>query len=376
MTIFKIILLHFWKYKWVIIPFALVFFLIAAMFSLFSDQGEFESESLIITVVDQSESEASEALIDYLEEGNQVEVVADAERSALEEAVFLSQIHGAVIIDQDFDSLVSEGEAAVEVIRDERATASMQLETELSKFMMFMNAQYNDTGSLDAETLNSALSEGIDVSLNDDTLASSEENYNNAVGYSNFTAYWLMLFLMMTIGNLMSEYNKPELQKRIIAAPVSSTSSAIQILASQSLVGIFAVLIMFFGLVGLYYDRLEGIPLSKIFVALMLITLFTLAMQFAINALTTNRFMVNGLANLITLGLAFMSGIFVPIELFGDTAKSVAEFLPLYHYTQIYGASDISWAETIPSIAVLLLYTIAFLIIGIIFNNQRKSTQM
>lgn len=376
MTIFKIILLHFWKYKWIIIPFALVFFLIAAMFSLFSDQGEFESESLIITVVDQSESEASEALIDYLEEGNQVEVVADAERSALEEAVFLSQIHGAVIIDQDFDSLVSEGEAAVEVIRDERATASMQLETELSKFMMFMNAQYNDTGSLDAETLNSALSEGIDVSLNDDTLASSEENYNNAVGYSNFTAYWLMLFLMMTIGNLMSEYNKPELQKRIIAAPVSSTSSAIQILASQSLVGIFAVLIMFFGLVGLYYDRLEGIPLSKIFVALMLITLFTLAMQFAINALTTNRFMVNGLANLITLGLAFMSGIFVPIELFGDTAKSVAEFLPLYHYTQIYGASDISWAETIPSIAVLLLYTIAFLIIGIIFNNQRKSTQM
>lgn len=376
MTIFKIILLHFWKYKWVIIPLALVFFLIAAMFSLFSDQGEFESESLIITVVDQSESEASEALIDYLEEGNQVEVVADAERSALEEAVFLSQIHGTVIIDPDFDSLVSEGEAAVEVIRDERATASMQLETELSKFMMFMNAQYNDTGSLDAETLNSALSEGVEVSLNDDTLASSEENYNNAVGYSNFAAYWLMLFLMMTIGNLMSEYNKPELQKRIIAAPVSSTSSAIQILSSQSLVGIFAVLIMFFGLVGLYYDRLEGIPLSKIFVALMLITLFTLAMQFAINALTTNRFMVNGLANLITLGLAFMSGIFVPIELFGDTAKSVAEFLPLYHYTQIYGASDISWAETIPSIAVLLLYTIAFLIIGIIFNNQRKSTQM
>ncbi|QQD84934.1 MULTISPECIES: ABC transporter permease [Jeotgalicoccus] len=376
MTIFRVILLHFWKYKWLILPLAIVFFLIAAMFSQFSDQGEFESQSLRITVVDYSESESSEALIDYLEHGNQVEVVNDKARSTLEEAVFLSEIHGAIIIDPNFEDLVQQGDAAVEIISDERATASTQLETEISKVLMFMNAQYNELGQLDTEQLDTALNERVEVSLNDDGLASSEENYNNAAAYSNFAAYWLMLLLMLTIGNLMSEYNKPELQKRIIAAPVSSTSSAIQILSSQSLVGIFATLIMFFGLVGLYYDRLDGIPLGKILVALLLITLFTLAMQFAINALTTNRFMVNGLANLITLGLAFMSGIFVPIELFGDTARRVAEFLPLYHYTQIYGASDITWSETIPSIAVLLLYTVAFLIIGIIFNNQRKSTQL
>lgn len=376
MTIFRVILLHFWKYKWLILPLAIIFFLIAAMFSQFSDQGEFESQSLRITVVDHSESESSEALIDYLEHGNQVEVVNDKARSAIEEAVFLSEIHGAVIIDPNFENLVQQGDAAVEIISDERATASTQLETEISKVLMFMNAQYNDAGQLDTEQLDTALNERVEVTLNDDGLASSEENYNNAAAYSNFAAYWLMLLLMLTIGNLMSEYNKPELQKRIIAAPVSSTSSAIQILSSQSLVGIFATLIMFFGLVGLYYDRLDGIPLGKILVALLLITLFTLAMQFAINALTTNRFMVNGLANLITLGLAFMSGIFVPIEMFGENTRRVAEFLPLYHYTQIYGSSDITWSETIPSIVVLLLYTVAFLIIGIIFNNQRKSTQL
>lgn len=376
MTIFKIILLHFWKFKWLIIPLALVFFSIAALFSTFSGTDTFESETLGITVADQSESETSEALIDYLSSSHEVEVITNPDRKYLEEQVFLMEIHGVIIIDENFEDHVKNGNSAVEIIGDERAVSTVQLTSEVSKFLMFANAQFNETGELDRDTLQTALTDTINVELNNDTLNDSDENFTNAASYANFAAYWLMLFIMLTVGNLMSEYNKPELQKRIISAPISSTSSALQILSAQSLVGFFAVLVMFFGLIGLYYNRLDGMPLAHIFVALILIMAFTLSLQYAINALTTNRFIVNGLANLITLGLAFLSGIFIPIELFGDTAQRIAEFLPLYHYTQIYASPDITWSESALSIAILLLYTLAFLIIGIIFNNQRKSTQL
>lgn len=376
MTIFKIILLHFWKFKWVIIPMALVFFVIAALFSTLGSNDTFESETLNITIADQSESETSEALIAYLDNAHEVNVIEGFERSTLEEKVFLMEIHGALIIDSDFEERVKSGQPAVEIISDERTAAKIQLESEVSKFLSFANAQFNANGELDETALQNALSDTIDVELNNSGQTGAEENYSNAVGYSNFAAYWMMLFIMLTFGNLMSEYNKPELQKRIISAPVSSTSSALQILGAQSLVGIFSVLIMFGGLVALYYNRLEGMPLAHIFVALVLIMAFTLALQYAINALTTNRFIVNGLANLLTLGLAFMSGIFIPLEMFGDTAKRVAEFMPLYHYTQIYAAPDITWSESATSIGILVLYIVALLIIGIIFNNQRKSTQL
>lgn len=376
MTIFKIILLHFWKFKWMIIPLAFIFFGIAALFSTVGGTDTFESETLGITVVDQSKSETSEALLEYLSSSHEVEVMTAPDGEHLEEQVFLMEIHGAVIIEENFEAQVKNGEPAVEVISDERAASAVQLESEISKFLMFANAQFNDTGSLDRETLQAALTDTVNVELNNDTVIDTDENYTNAASYTNFAAYWLMLFIMLSVGNLMSEYNKPELQKRIISAPVSSTSSALQVLGAQSLVGIFAVLVMFFGLIGLYYDRLDGMPLAHIFVALMLIMAFTLALQYAINALTTNRFIVNGLANLVTLGLAFLSGIFIPIELFGDTAQRIAEFLPLYHFTQIYAAPDITWSEAALSIGILLLYTVAFLIIGIIFSNQRKSTQL
>ncbi|CEA03498.1 ABC-2 family transporter protein [Jeotgalicoccus saudimassiliensis] len=377
MTIFKIILLHFWKFKWMIIPLALIFFVIAALFSTAGGGKEtFESKTLSITVVNNSDSDTSDALLEYLSSSHEVEVMTGSDSEHLKEQVFLMEIHGAVIIEENFEELVKNGEPAVEVITDERAASAVQLETEISKFLMFANAQFNDTGSLDTETLQSALTDTVNVELNNGTVVNSGENYENAAAYTNFAAYWLMLFIMLSIGNLMSEYNKPELQKRIISAPVSSTANALQVLGAQSLVGIFAVLVMFFGLIGLYYDRLEGIPLPHIFVALILIMVFTLALQYAINALTTNRFIVNGLANLVTLGLAFLSGIFIPIELFGDSAQRIAEFLPLYHFTQIYAAPDITWSQAALPIGILILYTVAFLIIGIIFSNQRKSTQL
>src|SRR5699024_8368463 len=137
-------------------------------------------------------------------------------------------------------------------------------------------------GSLIADTFQAALTDTVDVELNGKGTNAVEENYTNAASYSNFAAYWLMLFIMLTVGNLMSEFNKPELQKRMISAPVSSTSSALQILGAQILVGIFSVLIMFFGLVALYYDRLEGMPLAHILLALIQIMAFTLAMQYEI----------------------------------------------------------------------------------------------
>ena len=88
MTIFKIILLHFWKFKWLILPLALIFFVIAALFSTLGGSDTFESETLGITVVDASESETSAALIEYLSSKHEVEVIDELDRTYLEERYF------------------------------------------------------------------------------------------------------------------------------------------------------------------------------------------------------------------------------------------------------------------------------------------------
>src|SRR5699024_11268268 len=106
-----------------------------------------------ITVVDASESETSAALIEYLSSKHEVEVIDELDRTYLEEKVFLMEIHGAVIIDSNFENQVKTGEPAVEIISDERAAASIQLDSEISKFLIFVIVQLNIVSSLKIDNL-------------------------------------------------------------------------------------------------------------------------------------------------------------------------------------------------------------------------------
>lgn len=137
-------------------------------------------------------------------------------------------------------------------------------------------------------------------------------------------------------------------------------------------VGLFVVAFMFFGAVLLRTGSLSGVPLGKMLVALVLITAFTLSIHYVIGALTTNKFIINGMANFIAIGMAFLSGVMMPIEITGENAQNIAQYLPLYHFTQIYAEADITWSEAAFPILIVALYTISFLVIGMIVENKRK----
>src|SRR5699024_5441129 len=136
--------------------------------------------------------------------------------------------------------------------------------------------------------------------------------------YTNCAGYIIMLPLILFIGNIKTEFNIPELRDRIRVSPMKTASYTTQITSAQSIMGLFSVLILFFGGIFIRWDSLDGVPLDKIFVALLLISLFTLALQFVISALTTNKFLINGIANFISIGMAFLSGIFIPEEVLGE----------------------------------------------------------
>src|SRR5699024_3881107 len=105
-------------------------------------------------------------------------------------------------------------------------------------------------------------------------------------------------------------------------------------------------------------------------VALVLISLYTLALQLVISALTTNKFLINGIANFISIGMAFLSGIFIPEEVLGETVQNIARFLPLHHFTPIYAEPGITWPESLLHAMILIHFIIAMLTMGMIFEHK------
>lgn len=374
MTVFKGMLLHFWRYKIMVIIVTFLFFGIAVLFAQNQSADVFETSSMDIKIVNQSDSEIADGLIDYLSTNNEVDVVSDYDRDQVVEEVYLMEISGAVIIDENIESKFVNGASTVEILTDPRGGGSIHLNNEVSKYFRFLNADYNYTGTVDTENTLSTLEHGVPVNIANPEDAAEASDFEGMKFYTNSAGYIIMLLLLLFIGNIMTEFNKPELRDRVRVSPMKTVSYTTQIISAQSIMGLFSVLILFFGGIFIRWDSLDGVPLDKIFVALLLISLFTLALQFVISALTTNKFLINGIANFISIGMAFLSGIFIPEEVLGETVQNIARFLPLYHFTQIYAEPGITWSESLIHVMILILFIIAMLIIGIIFENKSKSS--
>lgn len=374
MTVFKGMLLHFWRYKIMVIIVTFLFFGIAVLFAQNQSADVFETSSMDIKVVNQADSEIADGLIDHLSTNNNVDVVNDYDRNQVIEEVYLLEIDGAVVIDENIESKFMNGASTVEILTDPRGSGSIHLNNEVSKYFRFLNADYNYTDTVDTENTLSTLENGITVNIANPENATEESDFEGMKFYTNYAGYIIMLLLLMFIGNIMTEFNEPNLRNRARVSPLKTISYTTQIISAQSIMAVFAVLILFFGGIFIRWDSLDGVPLDKMFVALILISLFTLSLQFVVSSLTTNKFLINGIANFISIGMAFLSGIFIPEEVLGETVQNISRFLPLYHFTQIYGESGITWSESIYHVMILVLFIIAMLIIGIIFENKRKSS--
>lgn len=374
MTVFKGIILHFWKYKYLIIILLVVFFSFAYSFTLGNSSEAYESQAMDLKVVDHSNSELGEGFIDFLAADNNVEIEDGntADREALEEEIFLNSSDGIIIIKENAGIRFQNGEAPVETISDERNASHIQMETLINQFFTFLKAEYETSGNIDTVKINEVLSEDINVEMHESVDVESESNFSYMYNFVSFAGYWIMLFLLMIVGNVMAEFNSSELKQRINGSPLTTRSFMIQMIAAQIVVALFISGFMFLGGILLRAGHMEGVPLGKMAVALILITAFILSMHYVIGAVTTNKFIINGFANFIALGMAFLSGLMIPLEIMGDTAQDIARYMPLYYFTQIYAEPDITWGEAALPMLILVLYTIAFLITGMILENKKK----
>src|SRR5699024_7788417 len=225
-------------------------------------------------------------------------------------------------------------------------------------------------GELHTDDVTKLLSDSIDVDVHESVDVEAQSNFEYMRNYTNFAGYWIMLFLLILVGNIMSEFNSPELKQRINVSPMKTSTFMSQMILSQIVVGLFVVAFMFFGALALRTGSLSGVPLGKMFAALILITALTLSIHYVIGAITTNKFIINGLANFIAIGMAFLSGVMIPLGVMGQTAQNIAQYLRPYHCTQLYAEPDISWGEAAFPMPVTVLYTAAFLIIGMILENK------
>lgn len=148
--------------------------------------------------------------------------------------------------------------------------------------------------------------------------------------------YLFLAVLCYVMGYVLMAFKKNDIPERMQASAVSARR--------QSLEGLLAMFVMGGGLWGigmagaiLMYGK--TFPGSENFGYYVLNTLVMMAvalsLSYLIGLFVKNSNMLSGIANILSLGMCFLCGVFVPMNVMDRNVLKVSQFLPVYWYETV-----------------------------------------
>ncbi|MBZ6526589.1 ABC transporter permease [Aerococcaceae bacterium DSM 111021] len=377
MTIYKMIIHIFSTYWKELIIYFLIFlgFVFVAIGQPEAGENqEFSSVTLDIAVVNHSDDQLSEHLVDYLSASHEVEMLSDVTIEDVENEVFSGTYQGMLYIPQDFEELVINGQAGqVELLLNERDMSSAQLNTEVDNYLRLANERVasgvSDTSEL-TNQLDSTLNETAEVEM-----VGGLDNQNILLAYTTGIAlvgYFVLQIILGTVGMAMSEIKSDKIQDRINLSGISNLKYNTQVVLGQITYG-GLILLVTISVLWFYIPSSIPIDYVRVIISLTLFILTALSMAFLMTSITNNRNIINGLTTVISLGLAFLSGLFIPYEIMGTAIQRIAHFSPLFYFRQSVMKDINSYSDLLTEWGLLLAFAVVFTLLGVAISQQKRA---
>lgn len=372
MIVYKYFLKTALRHKMIILSYAVIFFMLSIINGIDTENKEitFDETKLDIAIVDDSNTDLSRGLKNYLYENNNI-VNLKNDIKEIKEQIFLQQIDAAIIIPSDFEENVKGKQKSLEVIKDDRKISSIQIENEINKYLIFANAS-KVSGEFKTETINNALKENINVEI----LEKSSDVNNSAniwfKYYFNFTAYIITAIYIAVMGLIMTEFKDEKLENRTKISSKKFLNYNKEMYLGQITLGVIITGLFVIGSIVLKGQHLEEVNFTKYIVNVSIFSFAILCLTFLINNLTKSRFIINGLSTVLSLGTAFISGVMVPVEYLSEKVITIAKFFPTYYYIKINNMDISSLSDIRYELIIQILFGVVFLLLGVYFSKVKQ----
>lgn len=208
------------------------------------------------------------------------------------------------------------------------------------------------------------------------TVLQQEEN-SSTNGFFGILPYAAICMLCFAIGNVLCSFMQQEIVKRTNAAAISRRRTAWELLLAVSAFGVLVFVIFFVMGILLCKDFfIENLPYYLVNMAAVI--LVAIAISYVTAMFAKNRNSLGGIINTVSLGMSFLCGVFVPLQMLGSTVKTVAQFLPVYWYEKnvqlLKEFAQLPAAhvgEFWAAIGIQLVFAVALIAIGTTAHKKR-----
>jgi len=372
------------------IPSMLIYLVIFLFFSIIISSS-MSKEQHVDTLFNQQKSniafisEEKSPLIDGLK--HELEKVANFvdlpdEKEALQDALYFRSVYYILRVPEGFTESFMKGEnVQLEKMAVPNSISNTYIDLCIENYFNNARLYVQHMEGISQESLVQHLKSDLSVNTSVElkTKSNKPQNHIYANYFFSYMAYSLLSVLILGITTIMLVFYDNDLRRRNACSPLSTRSINLQFTLANFLFTVFVWMIMV--VFCLLYNLENSFNLNTVY---FIINSFVFAvcgfsMSFLIGNLVKSLNAIHAICNVVTLGLCFISGVFVPPYLLGSSVLKIASFTPTYWYVnannQIAELTQFNFSNIEPILSCMLIqlgFALAFFTTALVISKKRR----
>lgn len=339
-------------------------------------EDEYKSMKCKFAWFDYDQTAESEELFSYLDQAHKhVELKTDT-TEAMQDSLFNRNTDCIVRIKKGYADHLDKEDLSdyIEIIAIPNRSKVELFESDVNKYISYLNAYF--AAGYDRVEAAAQVNELFQTRTNV-TMTTEDHGGKHSTRYTFFSYLgWILVVMMIEgVSPVLIVYDKKELRERIASSAYKYSNMTKEILLGTIVTGFLGCTVFAVG--GCFVFGKEMFTAAGFGNLLNMVCYMFVAMALAFLAskIAKNEEAFSMIGNIVSLGMAFLSGIFVPMEFLGEGVVKLAHFLPAYWYVRVVDLLD--YATKIPSEAYLymgieLLFAAAIITIAIVIDRAKN----
>lgn len=336
MTVFRGILRIAYRKIWIAVLFFGIFLGITMMFAVSeSDATEkmaYKARSVSIAVIDRDQSESSALLKEYLGKKHDLVNLKD-QADVLEEELYYETVQHILIIPKGYEESCREGTEEVIQIDGTNRGSSAYIQLDIDAYLKLVDSLVvggNSVVQASTYAVEYSLDEASVQLVNNGTQNTTRSEY---YFFFRYLPYMFLTILTYLFGNILIHTSAPEIKMRMACSNISLQRQSFQKFLAFSCIGAA----VFVGAIGtafiLYHKIIFQEPLLGYYIVnAFALIIVVLAIAYLVGAVEMGRNALSGVTNILSLGMCFIGGVFIPLQYLPAAVLKVSKFLPTYWY--------------------------------------------
>jgi len=304
------------------------------------------------------------------------------DKEALSDALYFRSVSYILRVPEGFtESFMKDGNVSLEKTVVPDSISNTYVDLCIDKYFNIARLYIQHIKGISQESLVQHLKSDLSVSSSVELKTKSGEPVNHVYAnyYFNYMAYSLLSVLILGISSIMLAFYNNDLRKRNACSPLSATKINLQFILAILLFTVLAWMIMI--IFCLLVNINNSLNINTVF---FIINSFVFAvcgtsLSYLIGNLVKSANAISAVSNVVTLGLCFISGVFVPAELLGSSVLKIASFAPTYWFVKannrIAELTEFNYHNIEPvlsSMLIQLCFSLAFVSVALVISKKRK----